>query len=69
MVYYSLQILAAIFYLKSKALGFILSINIIGLFLLLYQKATLVVHQGEVLLVVASKKPGSCQTFEREAHD
>ena len=33
LVYYSLQILAAIFYLKSKALGFILSINIIGLFL------------------------------------
>ena len=33
LVYYSLQILAVIFYLKSKALGFILSINIIGLFL------------------------------------
>lgn len=33
LVYHSLQILAAIFYLKSKALGFILSINIIGLFL------------------------------------
>ena len=33
LIYHSLQILAAIFYLKSKALGFILSINIIGLFL------------------------------------
>jgi len=33
LVYHSLQILAAIFYLKSQALGFILSINIIGLFL------------------------------------
>ena len=33
MAYYGLQVLAAIFYLKSKALGFILSINIIGLFL------------------------------------
>ena len=32
-VYYGLQILAGIFYLRSKALGFILSINIIGLFL------------------------------------
>ena len=37
--------------------------------LVLYQKATLVVHQGEVLLAVASKKPGSYQTYEREAHD
>jgi len=30
-VYYGLQILAGIFYLRSKALGFILGINIIGL--------------------------------------
>ena len=37
--------------------------------LVLYQKATLVVHQGEVLLAVASKKLGSYQTSEREAHD
>ena len=37
--------------------------------LVLYQKATLVVRQGEVLLAVASKKPGSCQISEREAHD
>ncbi len=37
--------------------------------LVLYQKATLVVHQGEVLLAVASKKPESYQTSEREAHD
>ena len=33
MAYYGLQILAGIFYLRSKALGFILSINIIGLIL------------------------------------
>ena len=33
LAYYGLQILAGIFYLRSKALGFILSINIIGLFL------------------------------------
>ena len=32
-VYYGLQILAGIFYLRSKSLGFILGINIIGLFL------------------------------------
>ncbi len=31
LAYYGLQILAGIFYLRSKALGFILSINIIGL--------------------------------------
>ena len=42
LVYYSLQILAAIFYLKSKALGFILSINIIGLFLQAVEVASLI---------------------------
>ena len=31
LAYYGLQILAGIFYLRSKALGFILGINIIGL--------------------------------------
>ena len=33
LAYYGLQILAGIFYLRSKALGFILGINIIGLIL------------------------------------
>ena len=42
LVYHSLQILAAIFYLKSKALGFILSINIIGLILQALEITTLI---------------------------
>ena len=41
-VYCSLQILAGIFYVRSKALGFILSINIIGLILQALEIATLV---------------------------
>ena len=41
-VYYGLQILAGIFYLRSKALGFILSINIIGLILQALEIATLI---------------------------
>ena len=42
MAYYGLQVLAGIFYLKSKALGFILSINIIGLILQALEIATLI---------------------------
>ena len=42
LAYYGLQILAGIFYLRSKALGFILSINIIGLILQALEIATLV---------------------------
>ena len=42
LAYYGLQILAAIFYLKSKALGFILSINIIGLILQALEITTLI---------------------------
>ena len=42
MAYYGLQILAGIFYLRSKALGFILSINIIGLILQTLEIATLI---------------------------
>ena len=42
MAYYGLQILAGIFYLRSKALGFILSINIIGLILQALEIATLI---------------------------
>ena len=41
-VYYGLQILAGIFYLRAKALGFILSINIIGLILQALEIATLI---------------------------
>ena len=41
-VYYGLQILAGTFYLRSKALGFILSINIIGLILQALEIATLI---------------------------
>jgi len=41
-VYYGLQILAGIFYLRSKALGFILSINIIGLILQALEIPTLI---------------------------
>ena len=41
-VYYGLQIFAGIFYLRSKALGFILSINIIGLILQALEIATLI---------------------------
>ena len=41
-VYYGLQILAGIFYLRSKALGFILGINIIGLFLQAVEVASLI---------------------------
>jgi len=42
LVYYGLQVLAGIFYLRSKALGFILSINIIGLFLQALKITTLI---------------------------
>ena len=42
MAYYGLHILAGIFYLRSKALGFILSINIIGLILQALEIATLI---------------------------
>ena len=42
MAYYGLQILAGIFYLRSKALGFILSINIIGLILQALEIPTLI---------------------------
>ena len=42
MAYYGLQILAGIFYLRSKALGFILSINIIGLILQALDITTLI---------------------------
>ena len=42
LAYYGLQILAGIFYLRSKALGFILSINIIGLILQALEIATLI---------------------------
>ena len=42
MAYYGLQVLAGIFYLRSKALGFILSINIIGLILQALEIATLI---------------------------
>ena len=41
-VYYGLQILAGIFYLRSKSLGFILGINIIGLILQALEIATLI---------------------------
>ena len=41
-VYYGLQILAGIFYLRSKSLGFILGINIIGLFLQAVEVASLI---------------------------
>ena len=41
-VYYGLQILAGIFYLRSKALGFILGINIIGLILQALEIPTLI---------------------------
>ena len=42
LAYYGLQILAGIFYLRSKTLGFILSINIIGLILQALEIATLI---------------------------
>ena len=42
MAYYGLQIFAGIFYLRSKALGFILSINIIGLILQALEIPTLI---------------------------
>ena len=42
LAYYGLQILAGIFYLRSKALGFILSINIIGLTLQALEIPTLI---------------------------
>ena len=42
LAYYGLQILAGIFYLRSKALGFILSINIIGLILQALDITTLI---------------------------
>ena len=42
LAYYGLQILAGIFYLRSKALGFILSINIIGLVLQALDITTLI---------------------------
>ena len=42
LAYYGLQILAGIFYLRSKALGFILSINIIGLIRQALEIATLI---------------------------
>ena len=42
LAYYGLQILAGIFYLRSKALGFILSINIIGLILQAVEVASLI---------------------------
>ena len=42
MAYYGLQVLAGIFYLRSKALGFILSINIIGLVLQALDITTLI---------------------------
>ena len=42
LAYYGLQILAGIFYLRSKALGFILSINIIGLILQALEITTLI---------------------------
>ena len=41
-VYYGLQILAGIFYLRSKSLGFILGINIIGLILQALEIPTLI---------------------------
>ncbi|MFC2536364.1 MAG: hypothetical protein ACFNXE_06285 [Rothia dentocariosa] len=41
-VYYGLQILAGTFYLRSKSLGFILGINIIGLFLQGLEAASLI---------------------------
>ena len=41
-VYYGLQILAGTFYLRSKSLGFILGINIIGLFLQAVEVASLI---------------------------
>ena len=41
-VYYGLQILAGTFYLRSKSLGFILGINIIGLFLQGVEAASLI---------------------------
>ena len=41
-VYYGLQILAGIFYLRSKSLGFILGINITGLFLQAVEVASLI---------------------------
>ena len=42
LAYYGLQIFAGIFYLRSKALGFILSINIIGLILQALEITTLI---------------------------
>ena len=42
LAYYGLQILAGIFYLRSKSLGFILGINIIGLFLQAVEVASLI---------------------------
>ena len=42
LAYYGLQILAGIFYLRSKSLGFILGINIIGLFLQALEIPTLI---------------------------
>ena len=42
LAYYGLQILAGTFYLRSKALGFILGINIIGLILQALEIATLI---------------------------
>ena len=42
LAYYGLQIFAGIFYLRSKALGFILSINIIGLVLQALDITTLI---------------------------
>ena len=42
LAYYGLQIFAGIFYLRSKALGFILSINIIGLILQALDITTLI---------------------------
>ena len=42
LAYYGLQIFAGIFYLRSKALGFILSINIIGLILQALEIPTLI---------------------------
>ena len=52
LAYYGLQILAGIFYLRSKALGFILSINIIGLILQALEIPTLIdviTHMDEFL--------------------
>ena len=42
LAYYGLQILAGTFYLRSKSLGFILGINIIGLFLQGVEAASLI---------------------------